>query len=901
MTERATAPIVHVLAAVILLIISSSSLAQSFVNWETPQVHPIDLTPSGNTLLAVNTADNRLMIFDTSGGTPTLSAVVPVGLDPVSVRARSETEAWVVNHVSDSISVVGIPTARVIRTILTGDEPCDVVFAGAPQRAYVSISQLNQVRIIDPANPGAAPTIVAIQGEDPRALAVTADGSHVYVAIFESGNTTSAVRQQDVSNPAGPYGGQNPPPNAGSVFNPPLSPGLPPPPPVAQIVRRNAVGQWMDGNGRNWSQFVTWNLHDHDVAIIDTATQGVTYASGLMTNIMAIAVKPNGDVTVVGTEALNQIRFESVIRGTFLRIDMGSFNPSTPATTQVVDLNPHLTYTAPAIPALQRIQSIGDPRGIAWNAAGDRAFVTGMGSNNVIVADAAGARIARIDVGQGPTGIVMNADTTVAYVLNRFDGSISVIDTAANLETARVPFFDPTPQTIKLGRPLLYNTHATSGLGHIACGSCHIDGRTDFLAWDLGDPSGQMKTFNQTCRTPVCRNWHPMKGPMVTQSLQSIVGVEPFHWRGDREDVAAFSVAFPGLQGADAEPSPTQMQQMNDFLATIRYPSNPNRNIDGTMPASFPVSGGFTGNPNNGLNLYQTLPVLGGNTTCNSCHVLPVGTTRQIDDPNLPLAPQGLKIAQLRSLWEKDGWRRNSQTNSKGFGFNHHSEFDTLFALLNAGFAFPPPPTGIQQRRDIEAFLLCFNTDTHPAIGLQITFDGTNNADAASINRLNTFTNVANTNVVGLVAKGVVEGITRGFSYLGAGQFQSDRVGEVVTTLALRTGASAGNEITFTVVPFGSQNRIGIDRDQDGFFDRDEVVGCGGDPANPLVTPIFKGDVDENGVRTAADATAFAAVLLDPDSVTDRRRCAADMNSDAIVDGADIAPFISCLLGGPCQ
>ena len=38
----------------------SSTLAQSaFVNWETPHVSPITLTPSGNTLLAVNTPDVR--------------------------------------------------------------------------------------------------------------------------------------------------------------------------------------------------------------------------------------------------------------------------------------------------------------------------------------------------------------------------------------------------------------------------------------------------------------------------------------------------------------------------------------------------------------------------------------------------------------------------------------------------------------------------------------------------------------------------------------------------------------------------------------------------------------------------------------------------------------------------
>lgn len=889
--------------AALTLCTASLPAQTGFVNWESPHVSPVALTPDGQRLLAVNTADNRLSIFNVAGPSLVEVGSVRVGLDPVSVRARTNTEAWVVNHLSDSISIVDIPSARVVRTIInTGDEPCDVVFAGVPQRAFVSISQRNQIAVYDPAAPATAPTILAIEGEDPRGLAVSADGSRVYAAIFESGNATGAVRQQDVTNPTGPYAGQNPPPNSGNVFSPALTPGLPPPPPVAQIVRRNGAGQWMDDNARNWSAFVTWNLHDHDVAIIDSATLAISYASSLMTSVMAIGVKPDGTVTVVGTEAQNERRFEPNIQGNFLRVQMGAFDPSTPATTSVLDLNPHLNYALHSVSQNLRDESIGDPRGIVWHPTNGRAYISGMGSNHIIVIDGAGARIARIEVGQGPTGLALTADGGRLYAINKFDGTLSIIDTTTNSEVARVPFFDPTPADIKLGRPLLYDTHRFSGLGHIACASCHVDGRTDFLAWDLGDPSGSMKTFNQTCRTPVCRNWHPMKGPMVTQSLQSIVGVEPLHWRGDRENLAAFAPAFVGLQGADAEPTPIEMGQMTDFVATIAYPPSPNRNIDGTMPATFPVTTG-TGNPGSGQNLYLTLPVLGGGTSCASCHALPEGTTQQIDDPNLPLAPQPLKIAHLRAMWEKNGWRRNSANNSKGFGFNHHSEFDTLNALLNAGFNFgapgPAPTDPNQRRRDVEAFMMCFNTDTHAGVGQQITFNGLNNGDANLINRLNTFTNLANSGQAALVAHGRVGGLDRGYSYTGGGNMQSDRAAETTTVTALRTGAAAGNEITFTVVPSGTQVRIGIDRDADGAFDLDELENCS-DPANAGVLPLARGDVNADGSRNLDDIPDFVAILLDPGAFTARQNCAADLNRDGVADGLDVGPLTDCLNGGVC-
>ena len=43
---------------------------------------------------------------------------------------------------------------------------------------------------------------------------------------------------------------------------------------------------------------------------------------------------------------------------------------------------------------------------------------------------------------------------------------------------------------------------------------------------------------------------------------------------------------------------------------------------------------------------------------------------------------------------------------------------------------------------------------------------------------------------------------------------------------------TAGQEITYTCVPPGSGERMGIDRDEDGFYDFDEILQ-GTDPAAP--------------------------------------------------------------------
>src|SRR5262249_44540250 len=201
-----------------------------------------------------------------------------------------------------------------------------------------------------------------------------------------------------------------------------------------------------------------------------------------------------------------------------------------------------------------------------------------------------------------------------------------------------------TPSTIKNGRKFLYDTHLNSGLGLVSCGSCHADSRFDRLAWDLGDPTGAVKTFDENCNAnpnATCADWHPMKGPMSTQTLQDIIGKEPHHWRGDREGIEAFAGAFQSLLGDDAPLGDADMQAFEDFLATIHFPPNPSRNFDNSLPTNLPLPGQFAvgrfatqgglpkgapmpnGDAQHGLFLFRAGLLDGGN--CVTCHTVPTG------------------------------------------------------------------------------------------------------------------------------------------------------------------------------------------------------------------------------------------------------------------------------------
>jgi YVTN family beta-propeller protein len=923
--------------------------SRSFVNWETPHVHPLELTPDRARLLAVNTPDNRLEVFDVTGDRPRWIGSVPVGLDPVSVRARTNREAWVVNHISDSVSVVDIERLHVTATLRTDNEPADVVFAGSPVRAFVSCAQPATLLVVDPEFPNAeireagvedsdeGPVTwrVRLVGQEPRALAVSADGRTVFVAMFESGNGTTLLSgggatprpfpPNAVDDRASPYfdpveayvlgvNPPNPPPNWVQGFRPPLRPGVPPPIRVGLIVQRNEFGNWLDDNGRDWFDLVSgaaadrsgrsigWDLLDHDVAVVRADSLETSYVGGLMNLCMALAVQPRVNrVTVVGTDATNEVRFEPVLQGRFLRVNLASFQPSRPGVAPTVrDLNPHLIYgdeiPLQRIPPAQRRLSIGDPRAIVWDAMGARGYVAGMGSDNVIVLNADGLRESSpLSVGEGPTGLALDEVRQRLYVLNKFESSLTVVDTSQFRELLpRIRLFDPTPRAIRVGRTHLYNSHENSGLGHISCASCHVDGRTDRLAWDLGDPSGAMQSFEGNCDARLnifCGGWHPMKGPMTTQTLQDIIGREPHHWRGDRRGLEQFAGAFEGLMGADEPLSREEMREFEDFLATIHFPPNPFRHLDNALSEQVPLAGHYSvgrfepegglaageplpdGNAVHGLHLFNGKLDEGG-VTCVRCHTLPTGlgpdgVFTQGQFVALPPGPDGerhhaigtmdgltnasMKTPQLRNMYKKTGLDFTQMQNTAGFGFLHDGSIDSLARFITRFVDVRSD----QDVADLVAFMLSFSggglpegdpgdslrlpgthgQDSHAAVGRQVTVASPVQRTSADALLIDEMVRLAGNGRVGLVARSLDRGIPRGYVYIGLGIFQSDRAGEQIHLDQLLAGAAPLNETTFTVVPAGTEARIGVDRDEDGYLDRDELDFCG-DPADAGRFPV---------------------------------------------------------------
>ena len=885
--------------ALLLTLLPSIAMGQGFVNSESGQVRPLALSTAGDRLYAVNTPDNRLEIFSVDGGALSHLESVPVGLEPVAVAVRNAGEVWVVNHLSDSVSIVDVASSppRVVRTLLTCDEPRDIVFAGPGSgRAFITTARRGQncpiaanlttegigravVQVFDPANLGASiggtPVgNVVLFGDTPRALAKS--GNTVYAAVLESGNRTTAAgggavcdggsvagpcNIDGITSPGGLPGGQAP---GGLPFPNQNQQGITGPE-VGLVVKFNpGSGHWEDELGRNWNNAIRFDLPDLDVFAIDATslTETDSWAS-VGTILFNMAVNPvSGHVYVSNTDANNQVRFEgpgithTTVQGNLHKaritvLDSGTVTPR--------HLNKHINYNDLPAPAGVKEKSLATPLGMAVTQDGATLYVAAFGSAKVGVFQTAAlendtfvpSSSNHIPLsGGGPTGLVLDEANDRLYVLTRFDNSISVIDTNTRDEVGHLPVhYTPEPPGIIAGRRFLYDAEHTSSNGEASCSSCHVFGDFDSLVWDLGNPDDDTLPNPNFFRLLFdLVDFHPLKGPMTTQTLRGMATHGPMHWRGDRtggnfggspldEDLAfkAFNPAFVGLVGRDAQLPADEMQEFTDFILTVLLPPNPIRSLDNSLNAQQLA----------GRNLFfgRTTDVVGN---CEFCHRLDpafglFGADGRMSFEN---ETQDFKIAHLRNAYAKvgmfgtptipgflPGGTGHLGPQVRGTGFLHDGSVDTVFTFLSAA-VFDLSNT---EQRNLEAFVMAFDSNLAPIVGQQIT---RNAANAATVDpRIDLLLARDDAAECEVIAKGVWDGLARGAFRRVDGSFQTDRQAEILTEPALRAKSLvAGQDLTYTCVPRLSGERMGIDRDDDGAFDRDEL-DAGTDPADPSDGP----------------------------------------------------------------
>ncbi len=645
-----------ILAASYGLLVSPLRAEFTFANYESPQSHSLKISLDGGRLYAVNTPANLLAVYSLEQvNSPELLMEIPVGIEPISLAIRNESEVWVLNHISDSISVVDLDRGVVSATIQVGDRPGDIVFAGQAQRAFVSSMTERCVYVIDTDSQETVSKI-SIAGNNPRSLAVSQDGEKVWVAIHHSGNQTTVI-------------GHNQAPDAPQVTN--LD--LPVPPKQGVIVSTN---------DKLWMKRDQPQLADHDVMEIDANRLNVTRSFATVGTILFnLAQHPqSGDLWVTNTEARNLVRFEPALRGHVVDNRITILKPKQDSDLVVLDLNDGLDYSVvPNMAALET--AIAQPTDVIFNQNGSQGFVTSFGTDRIVILDGSGEIQSYIDVGdsvganvntrfkRGPRALALHPEEQNLYVLNRLSNSISVVNLEQGRQIHEVEMQDPTPQEVREGRGYLFDAKL-SGNGTVSCASCHIDADRDGLAWDLGDPGGDL--FNDGSANPL----HPMKGPLMTQTLRGLAGA----LLAD-EDMQLFAdymktILFGSNPFVETAESKRGEEIFNSRLAIASEGKNEFRCVDCHKRVSGSGSAGFSG-----------------------------------------LIGQSTKAAQLRGLNERLVFQGDVRVN--GFGFGADGSKETLFEFLSDNHRFEELST--QDKRSLESFLLAFPTETPAIVGKTIT------------------------------------------------------------------------------------------------------------------------------------------------------------------------------------
>ena len=915
-----------------------SAASPSYYEFESGHVRPMAKSADGTKLFVVNTPNGTLDVFNINGGTLTLASRVPVGMEPVAVAVAPNGQLWVVNHLSDSVSIIAVDgTPRVVRTLLVGDEPRDVVFAGSPAKAFITTAHRGQHRtdpsiasvpgagdpklttpgigradvwVFNPDSLGAAlggiPTkIMSFFADTPRALAVSPDKNTLYVASFKSGNQTATVDEQVVCDGFNTtktclvrsvtYPGGQPGPGTNVQGKEAPETGM--------IVKYNKTSKkWEDELKRDWSKAVPFTLPDKDVFAVDANTllekSAITSVGNTLFNMVVNPV--SGALYVSNLDVNNMTRFEgpgvygkSTLQG---KLALAQVSVIKNGTAQARHLNKHIDYSKlvhnAGFDATAKNHSLAQPMEMAVTRDGKTLFVTAYGSSKVGVFNTtelendtfnprtASAGYIKLSGLGGPSGVVLDEDKGLMYVTTRFDNAVKVINLATKAEVSSVSMKSPEPENIVAGRPFLYDAFRTSANGEAACASCHIFGDEDATAWNLGNPDDDTSSaaipgkFIDKTQFPLAKllfgvkskingddnpnTFHPMKGPMMTQTLKGMRNSGAMHWRGDRatgvygNDVhdsnvsfLNFAPAFEGLLGAAEIMPREQMQKFADYQLNTYLPPNAVRNLDNSLTAAQQRGKDFYfgTRASDGVKLVNTA-TFQTSQNCNGCHMVDpaqgfYGTSGMRTFEGLP---QTVKVAPLRNLYNRVGMfgsptmpffalagTGNTGDQVRGYGFTHDGAVDTIFRFFHAivfrnqvGAGFPAGTTGVQNRADVEQFMLAFENDLAPIVGQQVTLSSTNATQVgARIDLLIARAKApfvskeagGNVTECDLVASVVEAGGTRGYFFNVASSAFTAQDGTTRTDAALRALAkNVGQEVTYTCTPPGSGSRVAFDR-----------------------------------------------------------------------------------------
>jgi DNA-binding beta-propeller fold protein YncE len=239
-------------------------------------------------------------------------------------------------------------------------------------------------------------------------------------------------------------------------------------------------------------------------------------------------------------------------------------------------------------------------------------------------------RRAGVELHSGPMAVALSPDGARVYVLNRFTGTLAVIDAARVSEgaaavTVQIPVADTLGQrTRRLGQVLYFTDMGRSAM---SCDTCHLEGHGEGVLFEKTHP---MRIYRSTT-VRGARDTPPYFTPASTYSISQTV-----HDVGDRN-----RYHNPDL-------TPGEIQALTTFTTNVTTVPNPFVSPEGAPPDTLTLLDGKGGHPRAGLALFE------GKAGCASCHPAPLFTTDQDSATRGHYLDVGTpKLFPLRERWQE--------------------------------------------------------------------------------------------------------------------------------------------------------------------------------------------------------------------------------------------------------
>lgn len=808
-----------------------------YLSFETGVIAPLALSQDGSRLYTINPLGGRIAVFDTA--TWTRVDEIAIGLGAASIARRPGTnELWVADRVESCVTVIDPSLGAIVRTIRVGAEPYGIAFDGPGVRAFVTCAGANKVDVVRTSDFTRVKSL-AIAATSPRGIAF-ANGA-AWCAPFLSGNGTAPK-----GTPADPYDVRT----VELVTGPGTAP-LPDRDLFAVRPGATPAGDRVDSS----------------------ATR-----TGLGTILFNVHARPGtNELWIPNTDALNALHVgeNGFVDGQLVSNRITIVDTGGQAAPRFVDLD----AIAPAG------TKCAQPTGLAFDPVRPRVYVCAYGSDLVAVLHVAANGTLSWDGsivvppkqayprGSGPRACLVDPQGQWLYVYAMQDKAVTRVDLASLPATGVFQVtsapgastgFELLSGAERLGRHL-FNDATLSKSGTSSCASCHVDGHTDGLAWDLSRYLDPQPTPANLLDFPV-----DVKGPLVTQSLRRMAEVGPYHWRGEKRRMEEFNASFADLLKHEVGGVPSDIagdfQYLTHYVERLAILPNPREELDRSL----------TTQQERGARIFATKPVLNG-LRCADCHVLPLGSSGEVVAETPTGMLESADVPSLRGVgdelappwWAGGAFGQRTET---GAGLTHGGAMarprDEMLSLRRDGsglhrFAITP-----SEAEDVEAFLMAFDTGLAPAAAFQATANATN-ALAVQSNELAFLVEQCergNCDLIALRTPTVEQGAfvqqTAQYDLATHAFLRASATLPPMTAHALILEALAGRPVTFLGVPLGCGLPLARDRDMDGLYDLDEHALGTGDEFGNMDLDAFP---DGYEVRWGMDPFAFDAAGSAPD------------------------------------